>query len=87
VGVLDRSTVEYGFRTYASAWRTEEPEPIENGANKTKAEAPRRFERLVYRAAAEDMISLSKAVELLRVPLPDVELGLKGPAEGHAHHR
>jgi hypothetical protein len=51
------------------------------------AEQARRFERLVYRAAAEDMISLPKAVELLRVPLVEVERGLKGPAESHANHR
>jgi predicted HTH domain antitoxin len=42
---------------------------------------------LVYRAAAEDLISLSKAVELLRVPLSEVETGLKGPLESHADNR
>lgn len=82
VGVLDRATIEYAFRTFANPWRTEEPDPLPfNG------EQARRFERLVYRAAAEDMISLPKAVELLRVPLVDVEKGLKGPAEAHANNR
>lgn len=86
-GVLDRASIEYGFRTFASSWRSVEPEPIESEKSKVKSEAPRRFERLVYRAAAEDMISLSKAVELLRVPLADVEMGLKGSSETHADHR
>ena len=82
VGTLDRSSVEYAFRTFANPWRTQEPDPLP-----AAAEQPRRFERLVYRAAAEDMISLPKAVELLRVPLVEVERGLKGPAEAHANHR
>ncbi len=32
-----------------------------------------------YRALAEGFISLSKAAELLRLPVPEVEAGLKGP--------
>ena len=86
-GVIDHSAIEYAFRTYASGWRSEEPEPLEVSTNRGKFEVPRRFERLVYRAAAEDMISLPKAVELLRVPLAEVEKGLKGPLETHADHR
>ena len=87
VGVIDRGSIEYSFRTFASGWRREEPEPLEGEKSKAVSEAPRRFERLVYRAAAEDMISMSKAVELLRVPLSDVEKGLKGPSENHANCR
>lgn len=84
VGVLDRATIEYAFRTFARSWRGKdgEPDPLF-----IDGEQARRFERLVYRAAAEDMISLPKAVELLRVPLVEVEKGLKGPAEAHANHR
>ncbi len=82
VGMLDRATIEYAFRTFANPWRTEEPDPLP-----ANGEQAQRFERLVYRAVAEDMISLSKAVELLRVPRVEVERGLKGPAESHAHHR
>ena len=87
VGVLERSAIEYSFRTFASGWRSAEPAPLEIEKDKVKWEVPRRFERLVYRAAAEDMISLSKAVELLRVSLADVELGLKGSLDRHADHR
>jgi Zn-dependent peptidase ImmA (M78 family)/DNA-binding XRE family transcriptional regulator len=87
IGVIDHGAIEYAFRSFASGWRSEEPEPLEGPSNRAKFEAPRRFERLVYRAAAEDMISLPKAVELLRVPLAEVEKGLKGPLESHADHR
>ena len=38
-----------------------------------------RFDRLCYRALAEGLISLSKAAELLQLPVPEVEAGLKGP--------
>ncbi|MFA6243339.1 MAG: XRE family transcriptional regulator [Candidatus Hydrogenedentales bacterium] len=83
VGALEHSQVEYAFRTYANRWRTEEPSPLEND----DSERPKRFERMVYRAAAEDMISISKAVELLRLPLSEVENGLRGPVVAHASHR
>lgn len=82
VGMLDQAAIQYAFRTFANPWRTKEPLPLP-----PQGEQARRFERLVYRAAAEDMISLSKAVELLRIPLVEVERGLKGPAEEHANHR
>ena len=44
-----------------------------------KFERPRRFERLVFRALAEDMISPMKAAELLRLSLAKIEEGLRGP--------
>lgn len=79
-GVMCHSAVGYVFRTYASDWRKSEPNPLEDPNTATPQESPRRFERLVYRAVAEDMISISKAVELLRRSLPEVERELKGPA-------
>jgi hypothetical protein len=36
---------------------------------------------------AEDFVSLSKAAELLRIPLPLVEAGLKGPLVADADYR
>lgn len=83
VGILDRSGMEYAFGTYGRRWRSQEPEPLED----EEAERPQRFESLVYRAAAEDLISLSKAAELLRVPITEIERGLKGPAEAYAGRR
>ncbi|MFO7774749.1 MAG: XRE family transcriptional regulator [Candidatus Hydrogenedentota bacterium] len=85
-GILGRRTVQKAFQTFARQWRSVEPEPLEDPEDKpSRDEEPRRFERLVYRAAAEDMISLSKAVELLRAPLAEVEAGLRGVA--HADNR
>jgi Zn-dependent peptidase ImmA (M78 family)/DNA-binding XRE family transcriptional regulator len=87
VGELAESSMEYAFRTFARTWRTTEPDPLEDPKEKRKSEEPRRFERLVYRGTAEDLISLSKAVELLRIPLAQVEEGLRGPLGAHADHR
>lgn len=82
VGALVGGALSHAFRTFAQPWRAKEPEPLP-----IDDEIPKRFERLVYRAVAEDMISISKAVELLRVPRTEVEKGLKGPAEVEARHR
>jgi Zn-dependent peptidase ImmA (M78 family)/DNA-binding XRE family transcriptional regulator len=81
VGAINEWSKQYAFRSFAKDWRTNEPEPLEADKERGTMEAPRRFERLVYRAAAEDMISLAKASELLRLPLPAIEEGLKGPAK------
>jgi Zn-dependent peptidase ImmA (M78 family) len=42
-------------------WRKSEPEPL-------LPERPRRFESMVYRALAEDLISLPRAAELMQLP-------------------
>jgi Zn-dependent peptidase ImmA (M78 family) len=77
--VISEATLVYAFQTVARGWRTEEPEPLESAAERGHWERPRRFERLCYRALAEGFISLTKAAELLRLPVPQVEAGLKGP--------
>lgn len=88
VGVIDEGTKQYAFRTYARSWRRDEPEPLERKPQERgQFERARRFERLVYRALAEDLISTSKASELLREPVGVVEEGLRGPAGGDAGHR
>lgn len=87
VGVIGQGIKEYAFRTYASGWRTVEPEPIEDSKQRGEFERPHRFERLVYRALAEDLISTVKAAELLRQPITVIEEGLRGPAKADAHHR
>ena len=83
VGVISRNSLQYAFRTFARGWRSQEPDPL--GQDST-AERPRRFERLVYRALAEDMIAPSKAAELLRQSVAQVEQGLKGPT-GATHRQ
>ena len=57
---------------------------LEMPAERGQRERALRFERLCYRAHAEGTISLSKAAQLLRLPISDVEAGLKGPQNADA---
>ncbi len=86
IGVINESVLTYAFQTVARGWRTQEPDELEPEAERGQRERPLRFERLCYRALAEDFVSLSKAAELLRIPLPRVEAGLKGPQGQHADY-
>ena len=86
VGVISESTLTYAFQTIARGWRTQEPEELEPLAIRGQRERAVRFDRLCYRTLAEGMISVDKAAELLRLPLPEVELGLKGPQKAHEDH-
>lgn len=79
VGVLKPAVVEYAFRTYARTWRKAEPEPIEPGEGLGTFESPVRFESLVYRALAEELISPARASQLLKQPLALVERQIRGP--------
>jgi Zn-dependent peptidase ImmA (M78 family)/DNA-binding XRE family transcriptional regulator len=79
IGVISEPVLIYAFQTVARGWRTQEPEELEPQSERGSQERPLRFERLCYRALAEDFVSLSKAAELLRIPPPLVESGLKGP--------
>jgi Zn-dependent peptidase ImmA (M78 family) len=85
--VISESTLIYAFQSIARGWRTQEPAELEPPAERGKHERARRFERLCYRALAENLISTGKAAELLRVPITDVEIGLKGPQNVHADRR
>jgi Zn-dependent peptidase ImmA (M78 family) len=84
--IISKSTLIYAFQSIARDWRTKEPEELESPQKRGHEECARRFERLCYRALSEGMISLTKAAELLRLPVPEVEAGLKGPQAVHAHH-
>ena len=81
VGVLPASVVDYAFRTYARAWRTREPEPIRDGEGLGAFERPERFERLVWRALAEELISPLRAAQMLGKPLNMIEAEMRGPAD------
>lgn len=85
--VISQSTLVYAFQSVARGWRSQEPEELEPPAKRGEWEKARRFERLCYRALAEDLISLAKAVELLRLPASKVEAGLKGPQHPDADRR
>ena len=78
--MLSRSFVKRAFATFARSWRTSEPDPIPAGQGFTAFEEPRRFKRLVYRAAGEELISPVRAAALLDASLESVERQISGPA-------
>ena len=86
IGIISESSMIYAFQTIARGCRTKEPEELEPITMRGQGEKPYRFERLCYRALAEKLISLSKAAELLRLPIDEVERGLKGPGQADADH-
>lgn len=87
MNVISQATLIYLFQSIARGWRSQEPEELETADQRSKRECARRFERLCYRALAEESISLTKAAELLRLPISDVEAGLKGPQHADADRR
>ncbi len=84
--VISESTLTYAFQTIARGWRTQEPEELEPPEMRSQRERAHRFDRSCYRALAEGLISLSKAAELLQLPVPEVEAGLKGPQKADEDH-
>ena len=85
--VISDSTLVYAFQTIARGWRTQEPKELEPPAQRGQRERALRFERVCYRALAEGLISLTKAAELLRLPVPEIEAGLKGPQRADENRR
>ena len=81
VGILSAAAIEYAFRTYARSWRTSEPEPITEEEGLGAFEKPVRFERLVWRALGDELISPIRAAQLLKRALNDVEREIRGPRD------
>ena len=79
VGVLRPSAVQHAWRTYARAWRKSEPAPISGTEGFAAFETPQRFERLVWRAVGEELISPVRAAALLNESLDTVERQISGP--------
>ena len=77
-GILTRSVIEYTLRRYARKWRTEEPDPIVSNEGFGAFEQPQKFERLVWRALGEQLISPVRAAQFLRLPLATIEREIKG---------
>ena len=82
VGVLSRAAVEYAFKTYARGARRDEPEPIGPGERFAAFEAPQRFERLVWRALGEELISSARTGKMLGLPLNIIEREIRGRVTG-----
>ncbi|MBQ0945711.1 ImmA/IrrE family metallo-endopeptidase [Ideonella sp. 4Y16] len=67
--ITDAGYTGMNMQFSANGWRKAEPEPL-------WPEQPRRFESLVYRALAEDLISLPRAAELLQRAVSELDPGL-----------
>ena len=74
LGIITQSTYQDIFSGIGSRWRTDEPCPLE------REESPTRFRRLCLRALAENEISESKAAELLRLRVSEIEGIMAGSA-------
>lgn len=81
VGILSEAAVEYAFKTYARSWRTVEPEPMEEDEGFAAFEVPQRFDRLVWRALGEELISPVRAAQMLGRPLNIIEREIRGPRD------
>lgn len=75
LNVITDATMRDIFKGKGRSWRKVEPSPL------LEKEEPRRFQLLVLRALAEDLISLAKAAELLRINTTEVSRIMSGPAE------
>lgn len=84
LGIISQTALVHAFQTVAKSWRKIEPEPLEPPELRGQEETPSRFERLCYRALAEDLISLPKAAELLQRPVSEIEEALNGPGRSDA---
>lgn len=73
LGIIRQKTSDDIFRGIGSTWKSKEPCPL------SRSESPRRFRRLCLRALAEDEISQSRAAELLRLPVSEIEHIMAGP--------
>ena len=74
LGIITQATLQDIFSGIGSSWRTDEPCPLE------REESPTRFRRLCLRALAESEISESKAAELLRLRVSEIEGIMAGSA-------
>lgn len=81
LGIISQERMAYIFQTVGRGWRTSEPEPIEAPDELGTLEAPRRYERLCFRALAENLIDLSKAADLLSRDAHLVRRAMRGMSD------
>ena len=74
VGIITEATLGDIFGGIGGSWRSEEPSPL------NRTERPKRFRRLCLRALAENEISETKAAELLRLRVSEIERIMAGSA-------
>lgn len=88
IGIITNDKLTTVFRTVGRKWRSSEPRPIEVGDNLGQYEKPKRFERLCYRALAEDLVSVTKVAELLNEPVQRVVTAMtEGLSNGEDRHQ
>jgi Zn-dependent peptidase ImmA (M78 family)/DNA-binding XRE family transcriptional regulator len=80
LGIISHEQYTAMFQTTARHWRKVEPHPLERDL---PIEQPQRFRRLCYRALSEQMISLTKAADLLQERVAFIAQEMRGddPAE------
>jgi len=78
LGIIGPKAFSQIFKVFVQrGWR--KPPYQEPGSMRASSEEPKRFHRLCYRALAENLISDSKAAELLGVSVRDLDLQLDNP--------
>ena len=87
LNIIRDGYLSYLFQTMARDWRSNEPDPLAEQGEMARAEEPKRFENLVYRALAEQLIALPKASLLLQKPAHDVQIAMRGAAQADANSR
>ena len=75
------------FKLWAALGAAPNQAPLLEQGERARAEEPERFENLVYRALAEQLIALPRASMLLQKPARDVEIAIRGAALADADNR
>jgi Zn-dependent peptidase ImmA (M78 family) len=87
LNIIRDGYLTYLFQTIGRNWRTVEPDELEKNGEMARAEDPERFENLVYRALAEQLIAPPKAASLLQRPIQEVESAVRGTSLADANYR
>lgn len=87
LGIVSQENVVRIYQTVGRTWRRDEPQPLETKDRRAHYEAPKRFQRLCYRALAENLINETKAAELLQLPVKQVQSAMMGLADVSDSHQ
>ncbi|WP_096704078.1 XRE family transcriptional regulator [Magnetospirillum sp. 15-1] len=87
LGIISNDYLIRIFQTIGRTWRSNEPKPLEMPDQRGEFEKPKRFQRLCYRALAEDLINQTKAAELLQIPVRQIEAAMVGLINGPDRHQ
>jgi Zn-dependent peptidase ImmA (M78 family) len=86
LGLINEHTFRQLYQEFSRRrWRS--PPYLEPGAIDPGREEPRRFERLVFRALAETVITAERATELLHISVDELQRRMNHPPVGSAYDR